>query len=69
MLSVSVGSRWRRPRRLDCCVGGANQRPFVAGLASVALALVQAARLTIACVCPGPVTPLLPLTCRPDSVT
>ena len=58
-------------RRLDCCVGGANQRPFVAGLLSVSLALLQAGRLTAACVCAGPLTPLeLPLlavTCQPDT--
>ncbi|XP_043223671.1 palmitoyltransferase ZDHHC23-B-like [Amphibalanus amphitrite] len=52
---------------LDCCVGGANQRPFVFGLASVALAMAQAAWLTVACVCPGPLTPWLVLTCRPES--
>lgn len=37
--------------RLDRCVGGANQRAFVAGLAAVSGALLWAAYLTLTSVC------------------
>ena len=52
-------------------MGGANQRPFVLGLAAVTGAQLLAGWLTAESVCGGPLTPLrlplLALTCQPDT--